>query len=360
MASPDDDIFINTGTTFQQQYVARVPAIGHVPASGQQTYRQPTVGQSHYTFAARNPFTYTRQGNRQTHYIANRQNPYPYIAAGQQPYIANRQNAYPYIANSQTPYIANRQNAYPYIANNQTPYIANAQTPFTYQRQNPFTYRNPVNGQQHYIANARQPLRQPVIGTRPATGNLTGRQPYIYADDTVYYGSGGSVSPSLRADYEDTTGGFGQTANAEAQVTIYAKYNSGNGDIEVWGQNTGQTNYTNNQTYNNPDNSSSVSSAWALVYKIVDAAAGYTVKYSYTNMVEDGGTFVGALTTSATAVPTDSTAKNLYYEIQAATDDGFEMEYATFDLTLTFEKSGQTTFTYLCPWDIKARATAES
>jgi hypothetical protein len=360
MASPDDDIFINSGSTFQQQYVARVPASARQPAPARTPISQNRNQRNPFTYVERSPFTYRSPVAGQQPYIANKQNAYPYIAASQTPSIANRQTPYPYIAASQTPSIANRQNPYPYIAAAQQPYIANAQSPFTYQRQAPFTYRNPVSGQQHYIANARQPLRQPVIGTREATGNLTGRQPYIYADDTVYYGSGGATSPSLRADYEDTTGGFGQTANAEAQVTIYAKYNSANGDIEVWGQNTGQTNYTNNQTYNNPDNSSSVSSAWALVYKIEDAAAGYTVKYSYTNMVEDGGTFVGALTTSATAVPTNSTAKNLYYEIQAATDDGFEMEYATFDLTLTFEKSGQTTFTYLCPWDIKARATAES
>ena len=57
----------------------------------------------------------------------------------------NAQQPYPYIANARQP--SNAQQPYPYIAHSREPLI--------YNHRSPFTYRNPVNGQQPYIANAR-------------------------------------------------------------------------------------------------------------------------------------------------------------------------------------------------------------
>ena len=152
-----EEIFLNTGTSFQQPYIARQPAIGTTPAIGTVTARTPTNVQTPFTYSNRSPFTYQANRNAQSPYIANAQQPYPYIASNQTPYIANAQQPYPYIANArqpypyianarqpniyqhvtnqQTPYIANAQQPYPYIANSQTPYIASSQTPFTFNVQ---------------------------------------------------------------------------------------------------------------------------------------------------------------------------------------------------------------------------------
>jgi len=205
------EIFINTGTSFQQQYIARQPAIGTAPVTAQYDAQGNANSQSPFTYQSRNPFTYRNPVNSQTPYIANKQNPYPYIANSQTSYSANAQQPYPYPANAQQtyPYIAQARQPgtyqatgrtpftyqrtgrtpYPYIANSQTPftypanaqqpypYIANAQSPFTFQQRspsitqsvgrNPFTYqhRTPV------IYNA--PARTPYIYTFTATGQVT-------------------------------------------------------------------------------------------------------------------------------------------------------------------------------------------
>jgi hypothetical protein len=151
-----DEIYVNTGGTFQQPFNDRQPS------NAQQPYI--ANGQQPYIANAQQPFTYQ---NRQPAIYQNPTN-------AQQPYIANAQAPYPYIANSQTPYIANAQQPYPYIANGQNPYQASARQPFT--------YRNPVNAQQPYIANARQPNtyqnRQPSSSQTPYQANA--RQPFTY------------------------------------------------------------------------------------------------------------------------------------------------------------------------------------
>jgi len=196
------DIYVNTGTTFQQPYNARQPAIGRVPANSQLTARQPVNAQTPFTYQNRSPFTYRNPVSGQQPYIANAQQSYPYIANAQQPYIANSQTPFtyqnrqpaitqqPYIANAQQPYIANGQNPFTYQnrypADAQTPYIANARQPATYQARSPFTYRHPyiANAQQPYIANARQPsianAQTPFIyqATYQAQGNY--RVPFTY------------------------------------------------------------------------------------------------------------------------------------------------------------------------------------
>ena len=141
-----DEIYINTGTSFQQPFNQRNPAQGTQPATAQRVAQQPAIAQQPATYQNRSPFTYRNPANSQQPYIANAQQPYPYIANAQNPYIANAQQPYPYIANAQQPY--------PYIANAQTPYIANAQQPYP------------------YIANAQQPYNhgQPSTYSRTGTG----------------------------------------------------------------------------------------------------------------------------------------------------------------------------------------------
>ena len=168
-----DKVYINTGTTISQPYIARYPA----------NARQPSIatGQTPYPYIA----------NARQPVIASAQQPYPYIANAQAPYIASAQQPYPYIANSQTPYIASAQQPYPYIANAQAPYIAQArqpsigtaqgQTPYPYiaNARQPYTYQNPFTTQQPYTYHQRNPfnyhLRTPVIaqGTTPAIGTTT-------------------------------------------------------------------------------------------------------------------------------------------------------------------------------------------
>ena len=151
-----EEIYINTGSTFQQPYTARVPANAQTPITAQAIARTPAQGRSPFTYQNRAPFTYRNPSN------------------GQQPYIANAQAPYPYIANSQTPYIANAQQPYPYIASAQQPYIANAQSPFTYQARTPFTYAR--QGQTPFTYNARSPF----------TYSRTGRSPFTYQARTPF------------------------------------------------------------------------------------------------------------------------------------------------------------------------------
>ena len=106
-----DEIYINTGTSFQQQYTARQPAIGTAPVTAQYDAQGNANQQQPYTYQDRAPYTFQATGR--TPYIANKQNPYPYIANSQTPYPANAQQPYPFTAIT--------QNAYPYIANAQQP-----------------------------------------------------------------------------------------------------------------------------------------------------------------------------------------------------------------------------------------------
>ena len=184
------EIYINTGTSFQQQYTARQPAIGTAPITAQYDAQGNANSQTPFTYQSRSPYTFQSQVNAQTPYIANTQQPYPYIAHTQQPYIANAQTPYPYIAQKQTsyPYIASAQSPYPYIAQSRTPYIAQgrqpfpysyqaaAQTPYQASAQQPYPY--PANAQQPYpyIANARQPY--PYIANKQTPYPASSQAPY--------------------------------------------------------------------------------------------------------------------------------------------------------------------------------------
>ena len=249
-----EEIFVNIETEIQQPYNARVPVNGQEPniRQTQSIYtaesRQPSTYQYRSPFIyntlvsaqepnirnARQPFTYTRQGQTPTIYqhqspftyarqglqpaTYNFQNPYPYIATGQEPNGRSLQSPYPYIANArasgfyqhpspfayqnpvsaQEPNIRDTQQPYPYIAagqesnqvNAQEPNIRNSQTPFTYNYRSPFTYRNPVSAQEPNIRNARQPstYRNPVNAQQPnirqarQPSTYTHRSPISYQD----------------------------------------------------------------------------------------------------------------------------------------------------------------------------------
>jgi hypothetical protein len=258
-----EEIFLNTGTSFQQPYIARQPAIGTTPAIGTVTARTPTNVQTPFTYSNRSPFTYQANRNAQSPYIANAQQPYPYIASNQTPYIANAQQPYPYIANArqpypyianarqpniyqhvtnqqtpyianarqpniyqhvtnqQTPYIANAQQPYPYIANSQTPYIASSQTPFT------FDVRSPS------IGNARSPSiansRSPTITTVQQTITETNINNSAAAELEVYRSSSSNFLLSgIEVDVKfifsnGTTNGSNNTAR---KISLYMKYST--------------------------------------------------------------------------------------------------------------------------------------
>jgi hypothetical protein len=189
-----EEIFVNTGTSFQQPYIARQPAIGTAPAIGTVPARTPTNVQTPFTYSNRSPFTYQASRNTQSPYIANAQQPYPYIASNQTPYIANARQPYPYIANAQQPYpyIANTQQPYPYIANARQPniyqHVTNQQTPYIANARQPNTYQHVTNQQTPYIANARQPnIYQHVTNQQtPYIANAQQPYPYIASNQTPY------------------------------------------------------------------------------------------------------------------------------------------------------------------------------
>ena len=208
-----EELFVNIATEVQQPYIARVPVNAQQPnirtmevqgpASGRQPstyqyrspfiYNNPVSAQEPNIRDARQPFTYTRQGQTPTTYqhrspftyarqgqqpaIYQHQQPYPYIAAAQSNETKSAQQPYPYIANArqpgfyqhpspftyqnpvnaQEPNIRDAQVPYPYIAAGQEPNIRSQQEPNIRNSQTPFTYRNPVNGQEPNIRQARQP-----------------------------------------------------------------------------------------------------------------------------------------------------------------------------------------------------------
>ena len=184
-----DEIYINTGTSFQQQYTARQPAIGTAPVTAQYDAQGNANQQQPYTYQDRAPYTFQATGR--TPYIANAQSPYPYIANNQTPYIANKQNPYPYPASAQNPYpyIANAQQPYPYIANSRSPYPASAQQPYPYpaNAQQPYPYIANAQQPYPYIANSQTPFtyqnRSP--STTPIS-TAQGQNPYIANRQTPY------------------------------------------------------------------------------------------------------------------------------------------------------------------------------
>ena len=99
-----DEIYINTGTSFQQQYTARQPAIGTAPTIENKDAQGNTNVQTPFTFQARSPVIYQSTVNVQTPYQANSQSPADFSANAQSQLSVNAQTPFPYIANKQVTY----------------------------------------------------------------------------------------------------------------------------------------------------------------------------------------------------------------------------------------------------------------
>ena len=254
-----DEIYVNTGTSFQQPFNDRTPNIvttavdaqrvAQAATNTQQPYPYTANAQQSYTANAQQPYpyianqptTYPYIANSQTSYIANKQTPFPYIANRQVSYQAAEQQPYPYTAVSQTPYIANAQQPYPYTANNQQPYIANAQQPYPYiantdtqtpsiaNRQTPYPYT--ANAQATYTANSQTPY--PYIANQPTTYPYiaNSRQPSIVQVPTIaqqsYTANAQQPYPytaSAQATYTASAQQpYPYTANAQASYTANAQ-----------------------------------------------------------------------------------------------------------------------------------------
>jgi|TARA_B100001094_G_scaffold225834_1_gene220096 hypothetical protein len=238
-----EEIYVNTGGTFQQPFNDRQPANAQQPyiANAQQPYI--ANAQTPFTYQNRTPFTYRNPTNAQQPYIANAQQPYPYIANARNPYIANAQQPYPYIANARQPIIANAQQPYPftYTANARQPYIANARQPSTYNARYPAGYRNPVSAQNPFTYQARYPAnaQSPSNAQQPFTYNA--RTPFTYQVPFTYQART-PVSSQTPVIYDVFGGGSSSTANIEStsdvgQAPFLAKVNTdvGMSANEWWG-----------------------------------------------------------------------------------------------------------------------------
>ena len=220
-----EEIYVNTGGTFQQPFNDRQPANAQQPyiANAQQPYI--ANAQTPFTYQNRTPFTYRNPTNAQQPYIANAQQPYPYIANARQPIIANAQQPYPFT----------------YTANARQPYIANARQPSTYNARYPAGYRNPVSAQNPFTYQARYPAnaQSPSNAQQPFTYNA--RTPFTYQVPFTYQART-PVSSQTPVIYDVFGGGSSSTANIEStsdvgQAPFLAKVNTdvGMSANEWWG-----------------------------------------------------------------------------------------------------------------------------
>ena len=81
-----DDIYINTGSEFQQPYQGQVIAQGQQPVSRQKAV--PTIAnrQNPFTNAEQSPFTYQNIVQGREPNIRNSQTPFTYQRTGQTPF----------------------------------------------------------------------------------------------------------------------------------------------------------------------------------------------------------------------------------------------------------------------------------
>ena len=157
-----EEIYLNTGTSFQQPYIARVPANAQTPATGQAPARQPLSGQTPFTYQHRAPATYS--------------NPVSYRV----PVVAQATGTTPVEANSQTPYTAQARQPARTPAGYQVPFTYDARYPARYIANARQPHANPVSAQQpaRYIASARQPFANPVSAQQPFANPVNAQQPF--------------------------------------------------------------------------------------------------------------------------------------------------------------------------------------
>ena len=256
-----EEIFVNTGTSFQQPYIARQPTIGTAPTIGTVPARQPANTQTPFTYQNRTPTTYARQG--QTPFTYDNRQPGTYERQGQTPftyqnrtsttyarqgqtpftYQARTPSIYQHVTTQQTPFIgqARQPNIYQHVTSQQTPFIGQARQPAIYQhvtnQQTPFTFdiRSPS------IGNARQPSiansRSPTITTVQQTITETNINNSAAADISLFRSSGSNFFSTTVDHYvkfvfsngttnistADYNAGVRSTAR---KISLYMKYST--------------------------------------------------------------------------------------------------------------------------------------
>jgi len=201
-----DEIFINTGTSFQQQYTARQPAIGTAPTIGSVIAQAIATTQTPFTYQRRSPANYNATGQTPFTYQHRTPSIYQHPTIGQQPFTYdNRQPAtYPRIARQPATYA--RQGRLPSTYDNRQPatYPRIAQVtyqhPFTYQHRTPSTYARQGQTPYPYIASGQQPTanQNTASAQAPSIANAqtTSQQPYAYqaVSQTPYIAQGRTPS----------------------------------------------------------------------------------------------------------------------------------------------------------------------
>jgi len=167
-----EEIFVNTGTSFQQPYIARQPTIGTAPTIGTVPARQPADTQTPFTYQNRSPFTYRNPVSNQTPFTYQNRTPTTYERQGQTPFTYDNRQPGTYERQGQTPFT--------YQNRTSTTYARQGQTPFTYQARTPSIYQHVTTQQTPFIGQARQPnIYQHVTNQQtPFIGQA--RQPNIY------------------------------------------------------------------------------------------------------------------------------------------------------------------------------------
>jgi hypothetical protein len=236
-----EEIFVNTGTSFQQPYIARQPASGRTPAIGTVEARTPTNVQTPFTYSNRTPFTYRNPVNGQQPYIAQGRQPGTYARQGQTPitYRNPVNGQQPYIAQGRQPGTYARQGQTPFTyrnpVNGQTPYIANGQQPGTYARQGQTPYPYIANSQTPYIANSQTPFtysaRSPFISTTSQTITETNINNYAQAELEIYRSSSSNFINTLMTKYVKFVFSNGTTnsisGNTARKISLYMRAAAG-------------------------------------------------------------------------------------------------------------------------------------
>ena len=166
-----DEIYINTGSTFQQPYQGQVPANGQEPNIRSIAGTYPANAQSPFTYQNRTPFTYQDQKPARQPVIYDHRSPFTYTRQGQSPFTYQ----HPYIANARQPFTYQVQSPFTYNRQGQSPFTYQSRQPviYSYQangqepniRQRSYTDVN-VNKQSSFTYDAQRVIQEPHIGNR--------------------------------------------------------------------------------------------------------------------------------------------------------------------------------------------------
>ena len=265
-----EEIFVNTGTSFQQPYIARQPTIGTAPTIGTVPARQPADTQTPFTYQNRSPFTYRNPVSNQTPFTYQNRTPTTYERQGQTPFTYDNRQPGTYERQGQTPFT--------YQNRTSTTYARQGQTPFTYQARTPSIYQHVTTQQTPFIGQARQPnIYQHVTSQQtPFIGQA--RQPNIYqhvtSQQTPFIGQARQPAIYQHVTTQQTPFTFQQRSPSIGQARQPSIANSRSPTITTVQQTITETNINNslqgycNATYNNSSHQN-VSSSIARHNKFV-------------------------------------------------------------------------------------------